>query len=57
MEHRFDVKTRASANSGDVIGLPANFGIYTGLNLGLKNFGAHAGASYIFKKEFGMFAL
>lgn len=55
MEHRFDVKARASAHLGDVIGLPANFDVYPGLNLGLKNFGAHAGARYFFKKGFGVF--
>ena len=54
-EHRFDAKVRASAHLGDVIGLPENFDIYPGLNLGLKNFGAHAGARYFFKKGFGVF--
>lgn len=55
VEHRFDLKARANAHLGEVIGLPANFDVYPGLNLGLKNFGAHAGARYFFKKGFGVF--
>lgn len=55
-EHRFDAKVRASAHLGDVIGLPQNFDIYPGLNLGLKNFGGHAGVRYFFDKGFGVFA-
>ena len=52
---RFDVKARASAHLGDVIGLPENFDVYPGLNLGLKNFGAHIGSRYFFGKGFGIF--
>ncbi len=55
-EHRFDVKARASAHLGDVIGLPENFDIYPGLNLGLKNFGGHAGVRYFFSKGFGVYS-
>ena len=54
-EDRFDVKVRASAHLGAVIGLPENFDIYPGLNLGLKNFGAHVGSRYFFGKGFGVF--
>lgn len=54
-EHRFDAKVRANANLGDVIGLPQNFDIYPGLDLGLKNFGAHIGMRYFFNKGFGLF--
>lgn len=54
--HRFDVKARLSAHLGDVMGLPSNFDIYPGLNLGLKNFGAHVGTRVFFDKGFGMFA-
>ncbi len=54
-EDRFDVKVRANAHLGDVIGLPENFDVYPGLNLGLKNFGAHVGARYFFNKGFGVF--
>lgn len=55
-EHRFDVKARANAHLGDVIGLPENFDIYPGLNLGLKNFGGHAGVRYFFDKGFGVYS-
>ena len=55
-EHRFDVKARANAHLGDVIGLPENFDIYPGLNLGLKNFGGHAGVRYFFNKGFGVYS-
>lgn len=54
--HRFDAKVRANAHLGDVLGLPANFDIYPGLNLGLKNFGGHVGTRVFFDKGFGMFA-
>ncbi len=54
-EDRFDVKARANAHLGDVIGLPENFDLYPGLNLGLKNFGAHLGSRYFFGNGFGVF--
>ncbi len=54
--HRFDAKARVNAHLGDVIGLPANFDIYPGLNLGLKNFGGHVGTRVFFNKGFGLFA-
>lgn len=53
---RFDVKARANAHLGDVIGLPENFDIYPGLDLGLKNFGGHVGTRVFFEKGFGLFA-
>ncbi|TXF76396.1 hypothetical protein FUA25_08535 [Chryseobacterium sp.] len=53
---RFDVKVRANAHLGDVIGLPQNFDIYPGLDLGLKNFGGHIGARLFFNKGLGIFA-
>ncbi len=52
---RFDVKFRANAHLGDVIGMPENFDIYPGLDLGLKNFGGHVGSRYFFGKGFGIF--
>lgn len=55
-DQRFDVRVRASAHLGDVIGLPENFDVYPGLDLGLKNFGGHLGARYFFQKGFGVFA-
>ncbi|MEC5394052.1 DUF6646 family protein [Bergeyella sp. RCAD1439] len=54
--HRFDVKARVSAHLGDVLRLPSNVDVYPGLNLGLKNFGAHVGARMFFDKGFGVFA-
>lgn len=53
---RFDIKARFNANLGNVIGLPTNVDVYPGLNLGLKNFGAHLGGRVFFTKGFGLFA-
>jgi hypothetical protein len=53
---RFDVKLRANAHLGDVMGLPQNFDIYPGLDLGLKNFGGHIGTRFFFNKGLGVFA-
>ncbi len=53
---RFDAKARVNANLGGVIGLPSNIDIYPGLDLGLKNFGGHAGVRYFFSKGFGLFS-
>ncbi len=52
---RFDIKGRFSAHLGDVIGLPEQVDIYPGLNLGLRNFGAHLGGRYFFTTGFGVF--
>ncbi len=54
-EDDFDFKARFSANIGNVLNLPANVDIYPGLNLGLRNFGAHAGVRYFFTDGFGLF--
>lgn len=55
-EDRFDLKARFSANIGNVLKLPAEMDIYPGLNLGLRNFGAHAGIRYFFSEGFGLFS-
>lgn len=55
-EDRFDAKLRLNANLGSVLKLPSNVDVYPGLNLGLKNFGAHLGARYFFDKGFGLFS-
>lgn len=55
-EDRFDLKARFNANLGSVIGLPSNFDVYPGLNLGLRNFGGHAGVRYFFSEGFGLFS-
>jgi len=51
----FDLKARFNANIGNVMGLPENIDIYPGLNLGLRNFGAHLGGRYFFTDGFGIF--
>lgn len=53
---RFDAKLRLNANLGSVLKLPSNVDVYPGLNIGLKNFGAHLGARYFFDKGFGLFS-
>ncbi len=52
---RADLKARFSANIGKVLTLPDNIDVYPGLNLGLKNFGAHLGFRYFFSEGFGLF--
>lgn len=52
---RFDIKGRFNANLGNVIGVDENFDLYPGLDLSLKNFGAHLGARYFFTGGFGVF--
>jgi outer membrane protein G len=55
-EDEFDIRARFSANIGNVLKLPAEMDIYPGLNLGLRNFGAHAGIRYFFSDGFGVFS-
>lgn len=52
---RVDVKARFNANLGSVMQLEPNMDIYPGLDLGLKNFGAHLGFRYFFTDGFGLF--
>jgi hypothetical protein len=52
---RIDIKARFNANIGNVIGLPSNMDVYTGLSLGLRNFGGHAGFRYFFTNGFGVY--
>lgn len=52
---RADLKARFNANIGNVIGLPKNMDVYPGLDLGLRNFGGHAGFRYFFTNGFGVF--
>lgn len=52
---RADLKARFNANLGNVFGLDEKMDIYPGLNLGLKNFGAHLGFRYFFTDGFGVF--
>jgi hypothetical protein len=53
---RADLKVRFNANLGSVIGLNDKMDVYPGLNLGLRNFGAHLGFRYFFTDGFGVFS-
>jgi len=52
---RIDVKARFNANIGNVFNLNKAMDIYPGLDLGLRNFGAHLGFRYFFTDGFGLF--
>lgn len=52
---RFDIKARFNANLGNVFPLDKRMDIYPGLDLGLRNFGAHLGFRYFFTEGFGLF--
>ncbi len=52
---KFDAKLRFNANIGNVLKIDDKLDIYPGLDLGLKNFGAHLGARYFFTDGFGVF--
>ena len=54
-EDRFDAKARFNANIGNVLNISDKLDVYPGLNLGLRNFGAHLGARYFFTDGFGIF--
>lgn len=51
---RADVKVRFNANLGNVFNVDKKVDIYPGLDLGLRNFGAHLGARYFFTDGFGV---
>lgn len=53
---RFDAKIRFNANLGNVFQFDEKVDIYPGLDLGLKNFGAHLGLRYFFTDGFGIFS-
>ena len=52
---RIDVRGRFNANLGNVFELDPKMDIYPGLDLGLRNFGAHLGFRYLFSEGFGIF--
>jgi hypothetical protein len=54
-QDRFDAKARFNANLGNVFELDEKMDIYPGLDLGIKNFGAHLGFRYFFTDGFGVF--
>ncbi|RVT78214.1 hypothetical protein EOD40_02960 [Flavobacterium sufflavum] len=51
---RVDVKARFNANLGNVFKIDEKVDIYPGLDLGLRNFGAHLGLRYFFTEGFGV---
>lgn len=51
---RVDIKARFNANLGNVINIDEKVDIYPGLDLGLRNFGAHLGIRYFFTEGFGI---
>lgn len=53
-EDRIDVKARFNANLGNVFNIDEKVDIYPGLDLGLRNFGAHLGIRYFFTEGFGI---
>ena len=53
-EDRVDVKARFNANLGNVFNIDEKVDIYPGLDLGLRNFGAHLGVRYFFTEGFGI---
>jgi len=55
-EDRADIKARFNANLGNVFKLDSKMDIYPGLDLGLRNFGAHVGFRYFFTDGFGIYA-
>jgi len=54
-DDKFDAKARFNANIGNVLNLSDKFDLYPGLDLGLRNFGAHVGARYFFTDGFGIY--
>ncbi len=55
-EDRVDVKARFNANLGNVLKISDKADVYPGLDLGLRNFGAHLGARYFFTNGFGVYS-
>lgn len=55
-EDRFDLKGRFNAHIADIFDVEEKFDFYPGLDLGLKNFGAHFGARYFFTDGIGIYS-
>ena len=55
-DDRVDVKARFNANLGNVLKISNKADVYPGLDLGLRNFGAHLGARYFFTDGFGVYS-
>jgi len=54
-DDKFDAKVRFNANIGNVLNISDKLDVYPGLDLGLRNFGAHLGARYFFTDGFGIY--
>jgi len=54
-DDKFDAKARFNANIGNVLNISKKLDVYPGLDLGLRNFGAHLGARYFFTDGFGIY--
>jgi len=55
-DDRIDLRARFNANLGSVFQLGDQIDVYPGLDLSLKNFGAHLGVRYFFTDGFGVFS-
>jgi hypothetical protein len=53
---RIDIKARFNANLGNIFEIGPKMDLYPGLDLGLKNLGAHLGFRYFFSDGFSLFA-
>lgn len=54
-DDRIDAKLRFNANLGNVFQFDKKMDIYPGLDVGLRNFGAHLGLRYFFTEGFGFY--
>lgn len=55
-EDRFDIRGRFSAHIAEIFDIEEKIDIYPGLNLGVRNFGAHFGARYFFTEGIGVYS-
>lgn len=55
-DDRIDLRARFNANLGSVFQMGDQVDVYPGLDLSLKNFGAHLGIRYFFTDGFGVFS-
>ena len=55
-EDRFDIRGRFSAHIADIFDIEEKFDFYPGLDIGVRNFGAHAGIRYFFTDGIGVYS-
>lgn len=53
---RIDIRGRFNTHLGRVLNLPTRMDVFSGLDLSLKNFGAHIGARYFFQRGIGIYS-